>query len=169
MYVCCTPKRAPVLQSLRAVSKRGSDSGLLYQQRSRFWSRLKFGEGQPWTPRRACRIQFVCSWMFDLSACRPYHKICRSCEPTAEHLLVLTAHFCPLAFLLSSYHSERWLVGAVGIEPTTLAPFPRFTERLDSNNRIKKSKCFIWCRLGAREPFFLSLCCPLGPAARETS
>jgi len=42
IYVCCTPKRAPVLQSLRAVSKRGSDSGLLYQQRSRFWSRLKF-------------------------------------------------------------------------------------------------------------------------------
>jgi hypothetical protein len=24
---------------------------------------------------------------------------------------------------------------------------------------IKKSKCFIWCRLGARMPFFLSLSC----------
>jgi hypothetical protein len=30
---------------------------------------------------------------------------------------------------------------------------------LDSNHKIKKSKCFIWCRLGARKPFFLSLSC----------
>jgi hypothetical protein len=42
MYVCCTPKRVSVLQSLHAVSKRGSYSVLLYQERSRFWSRLKF-------------------------------------------------------------------------------------------------------------------------------
>jgi hypothetical protein len=42
MYVCCTPKRVPVFQSLHAVSKRGSYSVLLYQERSRFWSRLKF-------------------------------------------------------------------------------------------------------------------------------
>ena len=32
-------------------------------------------------------------------------------------------------------------------------------DRLDSNYKIKKSKCFIWCRLGARGPFFLSLSC----------
>jgi hypothetical protein len=32
-------------------------------------------------------------------------------------------------------------------------------ERLDSDNKIKKSKCFIWYRLGARGPFFLSLSC----------
>ena len=32
-------------------------------------------------------------------------------------------------------------------------------DRLDSNNRVKKSKCFIWCRLGTRGPFFLSLSC----------
>src|SRR5712671_3507999 len=32
----------------------------------------------------------------------------------------LSAPFCPLAFLLSAYQSEGWLVGAVGIEPTTL-------------------------------------------------
>ena len=51
------------------------------------------------------------------------------------------------------------LVGAVGIEPTTLAPFPRFTDRLDSNKKLKKSKCFIWCRIEAREPLFLSLSC----------
>ena len=38
-------------------------------------------------------------------------------------------------------------------------PLPRLIDRLDSNNRIKKSKCFIWCRLGARGPFFLSLSC----------
>ena len=47
----------------------------------------------------------------------------------------------------------------MGIEPTTLAPFPRFTERLDSNKELKKSKCFIWCRIEAREPLFLSLSC----------
>ena len=35
---------------------------------------------------------------------------------------------------------------------------PRLIDRLDSNNRIKKSKCFIW-RLGARMPLFLSLSC----------
>jgi hypothetical protein len=29
--------------------------------------------------------------------------------------------------------STRLMVGAVGIEPTTLAPFPKFTECLDSN------------------------------------
>jgi len=33
----------------------------------------------------------------------------------------LSAPFCPLAFLLSPDQSEGWLVGAVGIEPTTLA------------------------------------------------
>lgn len=27
------------------------------------------------------------------------------------------------------------------------------TDCLDSNNRIKKFKCFIWCRFGARGPF----------------
>ena len=27
--------------------------------------------------------------------------------------------FCPIAFLVSAYQSGRWLVGAVGIEPTT--------------------------------------------------
>ena len=35
----------------------------------------------------------------------------------------------------------------------------RRTPRLDSNNRIKKFKCFIWCRIEAREPLFLSLSC----------
>jgi hypothetical protein len=44
----------------------------------------------PWTPRRVCRTHFVCSWMFDLSACRPYRKICRNCEPT------LNISYCPL-------------------------------------------------------------------------
>jgi hypothetical protein len=33
--------------------------------------------------------------------------------------LGLSAPFCPLAFLLSPDQSEGWLVGAVGIEPTT--------------------------------------------------
>ena len=42
-------------------------------------------------------------------------------------------------------------------------------ESLDSNNKIKKFKCFILCRLGARKPFFLSLSCHLGPAARANS
>ena len=32
-------------------------------------------------------------------------------------------------------------------------------DRLDSNNKIKKTKCFIWRRLGSRKPFFLSLRC----------
>jgi hypothetical protein len=31
--------------------------------------------------------------------------------------------------------------------------------RLDSNRKLKKSKCFIQCRLGTRKPFFLSLKC----------
>ena len=33
------------------------------------------------------------------------------------------------------------------------------TDLLVPKNAIKKSKCFIWCRLGARRPFFLSLSC----------
>ena len=32
-------------------------------------------------------------------------------------------------------------------------------DRLDSNKNLKKSKCFIQCRLGTRKPFFLSLNC----------
>ena len=43
------------------------------------------------------------------------------------------------------------------------------TDPLDSNNKIKKIKCFILCRLGTRKPFFLSLSCLLGPAVRKTS
>jgi hypothetical protein len=35
--------------------------------------------------------------------------------------------------------SSGVMVGAVGIEPTTLAPFPRLTERLDSNQAVKQS------------------------------
>jgi hypothetical protein len=31
----------------------------------------------------------------------------------------LFARFCPLALFLSAHRSEGWLVGAVGIEPTT--------------------------------------------------
>src|SRR5438445_965358 len=31
----------------------------------------------------------------------------------------LFAPFCPLVFLLSPHQSGRWLVGAVGVEPTT--------------------------------------------------
>jgi hypothetical protein len=27
------------------------------------------------------------------------------------------------------------------------------------NHETQKSKCFIWCRLGAKKPFFLSLSC----------
>jgi hypothetical protein len=61
MYVCCTPKRVPVLQSLHAVSKRGSYSVLLYQERSRFWSRLKFwrptGEGASDAARSFGKLQ----------------------------------------------------------------------------------------------------------------
>ena len=30
-----------------------------------------------------------------------------------------SAPFCPRVFLLSAYRPEGWLVGAVGIEPTT--------------------------------------------------
>jgi DinB superfamily len=33
--------------------------------------------------------------------------------------LALSAPFCPRAFLLSVHPSGRWMVGAVGIEPTT--------------------------------------------------
>jgi len=33
--------------------------------------------------------------------------------------MALSAPFCPLANLLSPDQSGRWLVGAVGIEPTT--------------------------------------------------
>src|SRR6266581_9134120 len=33
--------------------------------------------------------------------------------------MALSAPFCPLAFLLSPDQSGRWLVGAVGIEPTS--------------------------------------------------
>jgi hypothetical protein len=47
----------------------------------------------------------------------------------------------------------------VGIEPTSSNPLPRFIDRLDSNKKLKKSKCFIQCRLGTRKPFFLSLSC----------
>ena len=32
-------------------------------------------------------------------------------------------------------------------------------DRLDSNKKLKKSTCFIQCRLGTRKPFFLSLSC----------
>ena len=35
----------------------------------------------------------------------------------------LFASFCPLAFLISPDQSERWLVGAVGIESTTRRNF----------------------------------------------
>ena len=47
--------------SLRPVSKRGSDSDLLYQQRSRLWSRLKFWRrtsncDPPITRVSVCRI-----------------------------------------------------------------------------------------------------------------
>jgi len=34
----------------------------------------------------------------------------------------------------------------------------RVPDCLDSNKKLKKSKCFIWCRLRARA-FFLSLSC----------
>jgi hypothetical protein len=39
---------------------------------------------------------------------------------------------------------------------------------LDSNKKLRKSKCFIQCRLGTRKPFFLSLyriCTELHPRA----
>jgi hypothetical protein len=36
---------------------------------------------------------------------------------------------------------------------------PTRLDLLDSNNKIKKTKCFMWCRLGTRNPFFLSLGC----------
>jgi len=44
----------------------------------------------------------------------------------------LSAPFCPLAFLLSPDQSEGWLVGAVGIEPTTFGSkeFSRRAKRL---------------------------------------
>ena len=45
IYVRRTRKRVPVLQSLSVVSKRRPYSGLLYQERSRFWSQL-IGEPQ---------------------------------------------------------------------------------------------------------------------------
>ena len=34
-----------------------------------------------------------------------------------------------------------------------------YIDCLDSNKKLKKSKCFILCRLGTRKPFFLSLNC----------
>ena len=40
------------------------------------------------------------------------------------------------------------LVGERGFEPPT--PWSR-------TMKFKNSKCFIWCRLGTRKPFFLSL------------
>jgi hypothetical protein len=61
MYVCCTPKRVPVLQSLHAVSKRGSYSVLLYQERSRFWSRLKF-----WRPTTLAVLKVMSHCHIDL-------------------------------------------------------------------------------------------------------
>jgi len=36
---------------------------------------------------------------------------------------------------------------------------PIMADCLDSNQKLKKSKCFIQCRLGTRNPFFLSLNC----------
>jgi len=38
----------------------------------------------------------------------------------------LSAPFCPLAFLLSPDQSEGWLVGAVGIETTSLLEIKEF-------------------------------------------
>jgi serine/threonine protein kinase len=46
----------------------------------------------------------------------------------------------------------------VGIEPTSSVPLG-LIDCLDSNKKLKKSKCFIWCRIEAREPLFLSLSC----------
>ncbi len=40
-----------------------------------------------------------------------------------------------------------------------LGDYSSMIDLLDSNNGIKKSKCFIWCRLQARNAFFLSLSC----------
>jgi len=34
-----------------------------------------------------------------------------------------------------------------------------YIDCLDSNKKLKKSKCLIQCRLGTRKPFFLSLNC----------
>jgi hypothetical protein len=47
IYVRCTRTWVPALQSLRAVSKRGSYSGILYQERSRFRSRLTIWRTTP--------------------------------------------------------------------------------------------------------------------------
>lgn len=44
--------------------------------------------------------------------------------------------FCRRAKWLSYSEQMGWLVGAVGIEPTYLAPFPRFIDCLDSNQRV---------------------------------
>jgi hypothetical protein len=45
----------------------------------------------------------------------------------------------------------------VKIEPTSV-PLG-LIDCLDSNNKIKKAKYFIWCRFGTGNPFFLSLGC----------
>jgi len=42
----------------------------------------------------------------------------------------LFAPFCPLAFMLSSYRSVGWLVGAVGIEPKALLTGRKLLTRL---------------------------------------
>ena len=41
----------------------------------------------------------------------------------------------------------------------TLGQFKPKIDRLDSNNKIKKSKCLIWRRLETRGPFFLAFSC----------
>jgi hypothetical protein len=46
--------------------------------------------------------------------------VTRAAEPNARTgLSTESAPFCPRALLVSAYQSEGYLVGAVGIEPTT--------------------------------------------------
>jgi hypothetical protein len=65
----------------------------------------------------------------------------------------LFAPFCPLAFLLSPDQSGRWLVGAVGIEPTTYCfrvgskglPNPVATRSAETATKKNRTNAPYWC------------------------
>ena len=73
----------------------------------------RLNENYPETAKRRSR-----KYPFDTGMARPV--VTRAAEKkNGTGSSALSAPFCPRVFLLSAHPSERWMVGAVGIEPTT--------------------------------------------------
>src|SRR5258707_12818004 len=70
---------------------------------------------------------------------------------------VESAPFCPRVFLLSVHPSGRWLVGAVGIEPTTSRLFMDLQGRARYEKEGLSSPRNPYCRLSVALPFMMVL------------